>query len=41
MGTGVQLLDSTYGHLVKGSDEAIRERLDLFAAASGQGMGME
>jgi hypothetical protein len=36
MGTSVQLLDSTYGHLVKGSDESIRERLDLYAAANAQ-----
>jgi integrase len=35
MGTSVQLIDATYGHLVKGSDDAIRERLDRYASESG------
>ena len=32
MGTSVEQIDEVYGHLVKSSDDAIRERLDLFAA---------
>jgi hypothetical protein len=32
MGTSVRMLDVTYGHLVKGSEAAARERLDAFTA---------
>jgi integrase len=31
MGTSVGMIDRVYGHLVKGSDEAIRERLDGYS----------
>jgi len=33
MGTSVKMLDRTYGHLVEGSEQAMRERLDAYAAA--------
>jgi integrase len=33
MGTSVRMLDLSYGHLVKGSESAARERLDTFTAA--------
>ena len=34
MGTSVRMLDLTYGHLVKGSESAARERLDAFTAST-------
>lgn len=34
MGTSVRMLDMTYGHLVKGSEAAARDRLDAFAVAA-------
>ncbi len=40
MGTSVQLIVATYGHLVKGSDDVIRERLDAYAAANAHGARM-
>lgn len=33
MGTSVEMIEQTYGHLVTGADEAFRSRLDAFAAA--------
>jgi integrase len=36
MGTSVRMLDLTYGHLVKGSETAARERLDAFTAHAHQ-----
>jgi integrase len=32
MGTSLAMLDATYGHLVKGSEEFARARMDAFAA---------
>ena len=32
MGTSVEMLERTYGHLVRGNDEAFRTRMDAFAA---------
>jgi integrase len=34
MGSSVRMLDLTYGHLVKGSESAARERLDAFTAST-------
>lgn len=33
MGTSVEMIERTYGHLVTGADDAFRGRLDAFAAA--------
>ena len=33
-GTSTRMIDGVYGHLVKGSETAARERLDLFTAAT-------
>jgi len=33
MGTSVEMIERTYGHLVTGADDAFRARLDAFAAA--------
>jgi hypothetical protein len=33
MGTSVEMIERTYGHLVKGADDAFRNRLDAFAMA--------
>jgi hypothetical protein len=41
MGTSVRMLDLTYGHLVKGSETAARERLDAFIAAAHDRLGQE
>jgi len=35
MGTGVKMIDRTYGHLARDSEQAIRARLDARAARSG------
>ena len=32
MGTSVEMIERTYGHLVTGADEAFRARLDAFGA---------
>jgi hypothetical protein len=32
MGTGVRVIDRTYGHLVPGSEDRTREKLDARAA---------
>ena len=32
MGTSLELIERTYGHLVRGADDALRSRLDAFAA---------
>ena len=34
MGTSLRMIDLTYGHLVRGSEEAARTRLDAFATAA-------
>jgi integrase len=31
MGTSVEMIERTYGHLVEGADDAFRSRLDAFA----------
>jgi len=31
MGSSLRMIDLTYGHLVRGSEEAARARLDAFA----------
>jgi integrase len=36
MGTSVRMLDLVYGHLVKGSESAARERLDAFTTSRKQ-----
>jgi len=33
MGTSVEMIERTYGHLVTGADDAFRSRLDAFASA--------
>lgn len=33
MGTSLEMIERTYGHLVRGADDAFRSRLDAFAAA--------
>ena len=35
MGTSVLMIDKTYGHLLPGSAQAARERMDAFDAKSG------
>ena len=35
MGTSVEMIERTYGHLVAGADESFRNRLDAFAARDG------
>jgi hypothetical protein len=30
MGTSVEMIERTYGHLVAGADETFRQRLDAF-----------
>jgi len=35
MGTSVRMLDLTYGHLVKGSEESARSRLDVYIKSTG------
>lgn len=35
MGTSVEMIERTYGHLVTGADETFRNRLDAFAARDG------
>jgi len=32
MGTSLEMIERTYGHLVKGADDVFRNRLDAFAA---------
>jgi integrase len=34
MGTSVEMIERTYGHLVRGADEGFRSRLDAFAATA-------
>ena len=33
MGTSLEMIERTYGHLVRGADDAFRSRLDAFAAS--------
>jgi hypothetical protein len=35
MGTSVEMIERTYGHLVAGADDTFRQRLDAFAARDG------
>jgi hypothetical protein len=35
MGTSVEMIERTYGHLVAGADETFRQRLDAFSARAG------
>jgi len=37
MGSSLRMIDLTYGHLVRGSEEAARTRLDTFTAAAETG----
>jgi hypothetical protein len=32
MGTSLEMIERTYGHLVRGADDAIRSRPDAYAA---------
>jgi hypothetical protein len=32
MGTSLEMIERTYGHLVRGANDAFRSRLDAFAA---------
>jgi hypothetical protein len=41
MGTSVEMIDRTYGHLARDSDDAIRARLNARAARSGDEMATE
>jgi integrase len=41
MGTSVQVIDATYGHLALDADEHDRELLDAYDAASGHVVGTE
>jgi integrase len=41
MGTSVQVIDATYGHLARDADEHDRELLDAYDAASGHVVGTE
>ena len=41
MGTSVQVIDATYGHLAHDADEHDRELLDAYDAASGHVVGMD
>jgi hypothetical protein len=41
MGTSVQVIDATYGHLARDDDEHDRELLDAYDAASGHVVGTE
>jgi hypothetical protein len=34
MGTSVEMIDRTYGHLAAGSEQAARARLDAIASSS-------
>lgn len=36
MGTSLEMIERTYGHLVRGADDAFRSRLDVFAAGLSQ-----
>jgi hypothetical protein len=36
MGTSLEMIERTYGHLVRGADDAFRSRLDAFAAKDGR-----
>ena len=36
MGTSLEMIERTYGHLVRGADDAFRSRLDAFAANRGE-----
>ena len=36
MGTSLRMIDLTYGHLVRGSEEAARSRLDAFTTAAAE-----
>jgi hypothetical protein len=37
MGTSIAMIDRTYGHLVRDSEDAIRARLDAHAASTTAG----
>lgn len=41
MGTSLKMLDQYYGHLVQGSEDVARARLDAFALARAEGLGQE
>lgn len=41
MGTSVRMLDLTYGHLVRGSEDVARSRLDAFASDRGERLGQQ
>jgi hypothetical protein len=36
MGTSVEMIDRTYGHLAKGSEDAARAKLDAHSAAENE-----
>jgi hypothetical protein len=40
MGTSVQMIDRTYGHLARDSEDAIRARLNIRSGGSGVGRRM-
>ncbi len=41
MGTSVQVIDATYGHLARDADEHDRELLDAYDAATGHVAGTD
>ena len=36
MGTSVEMIDRTYGHLAKGAEDSARAKLDAYAGRLGQ-----
>ena len=36
MGTGVEVIDRTYGHLAKGAEDSARAKRDAYAGRLGQ-----
>ena len=41
MGTSVEMIDRTYGHLAKGAEESARSKLDAHAGRLGQDRATE
>ena len=41
MGTSLEMIQRTYGHLARGSEELARQRLDAYRAQALEGLGVE
>ena len=39
MGTSVEMIDRTYGHLAKGAEDSARAKLDAYASRTVTGFG--